>query len=141
MWTEKVKKVHKDLLKKFQWVSDKSRLGVLEHWDRPKVLKNGILKGDCDDFMLEGYYRCLDEGVPKENLKLCVCLTRVGTRDNVSYDHAILIYIDERGKYWGFDNRYPKLYHLFSSEYSNIYVPSSDDISKEWILITQLPKK
>jgi len=128
-----VSSIHRTLLSSFEWTSDKELHGVPEVWDRP-ILVGGMLKGDCDDFMLEGYFRCLDKGIDKSALKPCVCLTKVGKSSGFKFDHAILLYFDGED-YWGFDNRYPRLFPLKHSEYFNVYVPATSNIAGKWALL------
>ena len=128
-----VAEIHKELLSNFKWVSDKELHGIPEIWDRP-ILKNGILRGDCDDFMLEGYFRCINKGIDKSQLKPCVCLSRIGRKEDLVADHAILLYFDGTD-YWGFDNRYSRLFLLKNSEYSNVYVPATSNIAESWAIL------
>jgi len=92
---------HKEVFKVFVWTSDEDVWKMREYWTRPVMDKDwfnrDILRGDCDDFMLEVYYRLRqNHRFPKNMLRLCV----VATEPRVEhYDHAVLAieYLDDDG--------------------------------------------
>jgi len=89
---ETVQKVHKEVKELFVWTSDEEVWKSPEKWTRPVLdrdwFNRPILRGDCDDFMLEVYYRLRQQhNFPKSYLRLCV----VATESHISdYDHAVL---------------------------------------------------
>lgn len=87
-----VSSVHREVHNIFVWESDEDVWSVPEYWTRPILdtdwFNKPILRGDCDDFMLEVYYRLRqNHDFPKDMLRLTVCATE---RHVEHYDHAVL---------------------------------------------------
>lgn len=130
---ELARQVHREVLSHFVWTPDTEVFGKLEYWSRP-VSVDGLLRGDCDDFMLECYYRLRDLDYPKEDMHLAVCRTEDNQEDpGVSYDHAVLLVVAD-GKYYVLDNRFRRVYPFGRSGYDN-WRMSTGNVSQGWAAI------
>jgi len=81
--------------------------GNIGYIDRWQILKpvNGQFKGDCEDTALTKMDYMLGKGAYPDDLYIVRCATEMCPRDK-PFDHAILLFIDNNGKWYFCDQRY-----------------------------------
>jgi len=124
-------KTHREVQEVFRGQSDRKTYGVIEKWERPKLV-DGFLVGDCEDFALECLYR-LRPDWDVANLHLAVCRTRPETN---GFDHAVLCADTNRGVYV-LDNLQAKVRAIKNLPYRNwAWSPTGEPIDRPWITFT-----
>jgi predicted transglutaminase-like cysteine proteinase len=87
----------------FTYSTDMSVWGQPDYWERISQQS----RGDCDDYVMEKRWRCLEAGIPLEDMRIGICTVETGE------SHAVLIVNDpELGGDWILDNRQPVPYTM-----------------------------
>jgi hypothetical protein len=107
-----VEQVFGETQRKFIWTRDSERYNVPEHWARPTPDENGIIREDCDGFIIEIIDRLiLDEGVGNaKSIYPAIVQSEFYFGGPSGYDHMVGIVEFGYGKsrtpyYYVIDNR------------------------------------
>ena len=113
---KEIKKIHHDILSRFEYMSDIKIWGVDEHWERyDEIPEEGPIVGDCDCFAMACRRECRKLDIPS---RLVYVLTEKGG------GHLVLS-VDK----WILDNRYTKV--ITKESLDGVYV---------WIRISAFKK-
>lgn len=95
--------LHRQILEKFNYVSDREKHGLVERWEDSSTLKNigrsGIahFNGDCEEFALVSVDKAREAGF---NARLVLCYTEAGEGHAIcevaSKDYSEAYYFDNR---------------------------------------------
>lgn len=120
--TELLHKINSNV-NQYPFATDLSVWHTLEYWE--KISKQS--RGDCDDYVMEKRWQCLENGIPLENIRIATCFTETGGA------HAILIVSDpEEGGDWILDNRQPMIYTM--DQFNGLgYQPESLQVIGHWL--------
>lgn len=70
-------RIHRKVIKVFEYTTDKEQYGISEKWSVPPEYSTGMtFKGDCDDFAMMCRKLCREHGI--DNSRLVVCRTETG---------------------------------------------------------------
>jgi predicted transglutaminase-like cysteine proteinase len=109
---------HLRVLNLFHYVSDQKNYGVNEDWrsHADAVNRKEVFKDDCDGFALTCAELILEEGIPRDRVKIIICKTEEGEQhlvcgvdidDDVDFGKTTLI-CDNRNAHVKAWNQMPK---------------------------------
>ena len=100
-----IRKIHKTVFEKYQYVSDKKNYNLIEHWtSHAKAVKEGNkFKDDCDGFALTCAEICIDQGFEKADVRVIMCQTETG-------EWHLVCGVNAEDTTYILDNRYDKPY-------------------------------
>lgn len=107
----------------YPWESDPSVWHQADYWER--ISKQA--RGDCDDFVMEKRWQCLENGIPLEHIRIAMCFDPGGG------PHAILIVHDpDEGGDWILDNQRMTIFTL--DEFKRLgYRPEKLQVPGHWL--------
>ena len=69
---KELQQIHRDVLKRFTYISDIKKWNLIDHWPSPDQLPtDAAFTGDCDDFALMCRKMCRERNI-KSRLVLCI---------------------------------------------------------------------